>query len=106
MKSGPPQPSIDLESDDEQHLANEKNILIDRFHSRKTQIAIVISTLLFSAAHIGQGTAPLHTFILGLALGYLYYKTHRILPCIVAHMVFNMFGVLMFYLELWVKSPT
>ena len=36
---------------------------------------------------------PIAIFFLSLALGTLYYRTHRILPCIVLHVCFNTLGV-------------
>lgn len=52
-------------------------------------IAIGASSLVFSAAHLGQGFAPISLFPLGLTLGYLYQRTHRIFPSIVCHALFN-----------------
>jgi membrane protease YdiL (CAAX protease family) len=43
--------------------------------------------------HIGTGLDPIPLFVLGLALGYLYQRTHRILPCIVLHALFNGFSL-------------
>ena len=50
---------------------------------------ILASGLLFGIAHFGHGTAPVPLFLLGVVLGYVYQRTHRIVPCIMAHMVFN-----------------
>lgn len=51
------------------------------------------SGLLFAVAHIGQGPAPIPLFFLGLGLGYLYHRTHRVLPCIVVHFLVNLTAV-------------
>ncbi len=51
--------------------------------------AIVVSSLLFAGVHIGQGTAPISLFFLAIGLGYLYQRTHRVLPCIVVHFLLN-----------------
>jgi membrane protease YdiL (CAAX protease family) len=40
-------------------------------------------------------TDPIPILLLALALGVLYYRTHRILPAIVLHMAFNMTGVIL-----------
>ncbi len=37
---------------------------------------------------------PIPLFVLALALGALYYRTHRILPCIVVHVAFNATAVI------------
>ncbi len=50
---------------------------------------ICASSFLFALVHLGQGGAPIPLFFLALALGYLYQRTHRIVPCIVLHMLFN-----------------
>lgn len=51
--------------------------------------AIVVSSSLFAALHIGQGAAPVPLFFLALALGYLYQRTHRLLPCATVHFCLN-----------------
>ena len=43
--------------------------------------------------HLGTGLDPIPLFFLGAILGYLYNKTHRLLPCIVVHMLFNGFSL-------------
>jgi membrane protease YdiL (CAAX protease family) len=50
---------------------------------------ILISSALFGAAHFGYGPEPLPIFLLAIVLGYVYQRTHRIIPCIVAHALFN-----------------
>jgi membrane protease YdiL (CAAX protease family) len=52
-------------------------------------VPIVISSLCFAAVHFPQGIAPFPLFLLALALGYLYERTHRILAPIVLHACFN-----------------
>jgi membrane protease YdiL (CAAX protease family) len=60
-------------------------------------VPIGISALLFGLAHFGYGPEPIPLFLLGLALGYVYFRTHRIVPSIVAHAIFNSFAML----QLW-----
>jgi membrane protease YdiL (CAAX protease family) len=60
---------------------------------------IIISSLVFAFLHVGHGPDPIPLFFLSLALGYLYYKTHRILPCIVVHMSLNSLSMV----GLWAK---
>jgi membrane protease YdiL (CAAX protease family) len=52
-------------------------------------LPIVISSLLFALAHFGYGPDPVPLFLLALVLGYVYQRTHRIVPSIVAHALFN-----------------
>lgn len=61
---------------------------------------VLISSFLFALAHLGNGPSPIPLFALALVLGYVYQRTHRILPCIVAHMVINSVSVLMLILLL------
>jgi membrane protease YdiL (CAAX protease family) len=50
---------------------------------------IVLSSLLFALAHFGYGPDPIPLFLLALILGYVYQRTHRIVPSMVAHALFN-----------------
>jgi membrane protease YdiL (CAAX protease family) len=60
-------------------------------------LPIIISSVLFGLAHLGYGPEPVPLFFLALILGYLYYRTHRIVPCIVAHAVFNAFTMIVLW---------
>jgi membrane protease YdiL (CAAX protease family) len=60
-------------------------------------IPILISSALFGLAHIGYGPEPIPLFFLALALGYVYQRTHRILPCMVAHALFNGFTMVVLW---------
>jgi membrane protease YdiL (CAAX protease family) len=62
--------------------------------------AIVVSSSLFALAHLGQGVAPFSLFPLGMALGYLYQRTHRIVPSMVCHALFNATSLLALWLAL------
>jgi membrane protease YdiL (CAAX protease family) len=50
---------------------------------------ILISSLLFALAHFGYGPDPIPLFLLAMILGYVYQRTHRIVPSIVTHALFN-----------------
>ncbi|GIW96139.1 MAG: hypothetical protein KatS3mg110_4180 [Pirellulaceae bacterium] len=50
---------------------------------------VLISSVLFSAAHAGHGPAWISIFFLALLLGYVYRKTHSVLPCLVIHGLLN-----------------
>jgi membrane protease YdiL (CAAX protease family) len=52
-------------------------------------LPIVVSALLFAMAHIGYGPEPVPLFLFALILGYVYQRTHRIVPCVVTHALFN-----------------
>lgn len=54
---------------------------------------VVVSSLLFAMAHLGQGPDPIPLFLLALGIGYVYRQTHRLTPCIVVHMLFNGFSI-------------
>ncbi len=64
-------------------------------------VPIIISSAVFAAFHIGQGLAPISLFFLALALGFLYQRTHRIVPCITVHLLLN--GTSMTLLWLFLK---
>lgn len=51
-------------------------------------IAIAVSALAFAVAH-GNMAQGLHAFLLGLLLGWLYYRTRSVIPGIVLHWVNN-----------------
>lgn len=59
---------------------------------------ILISAMAFSVAHLGNGPDPIPLFLFGMIIGYVYQRTHRILPCIACHMAFNAFSLAMTYL--------
>src|SRR3989304_5286703 len=52
-------------------------------------LPIVLSSLLFALAHVGYGPDPVPLFLFALMLGYVYQRTHRIVPSMVAHALFN-----------------
>lgn len=60
---------------------------------------ILISSALFALAHASQGLPPvLPLFILALVMGYLYRQTHRLLPSIVVHVLFNSCSLALLFL--------
>ncbi len=50
--------------------------------------AIVVSAILFALVHMNPAQMP-HAFCLGLLLGWMYYRTHSIIPGIMVHWVNN-----------------
>ena len=63
-------------------------------------VPIVISSFLFGMAHLGHGPDPIPLFVLALILGYVYQRTHRIVPCIVLHMLFNAFSLTLVWIQI------
>ncbi len=66
---------------------------------------ILISSLVFGLAHVGHGVAPVPLVFLGIVFGYLYQRTHRIVPCIAAHMLFNAYSLTLLWLNLESTPP-
>lgn len=60
---------------------------------RPVQLANVFTSLFFALLHADAWPAPIGIFVLSLALGKLYIATGRLWPCIMAHAVFNLTGV-------------
>lgn len=54
---------------------------------------MLCSSVLFGLAHWGHGLDPIPLIGLGLILGYIYQRTHRVLPCMILHALFNAFTV-------------
>lgn len=61
---------------------------------------ILISAALFGLMHWGNGAAPVPLFFFGLVLGYLYQRTHRLVPSLVAHLMLNSVSTFMLYMTL------
>jgi membrane protease YdiL (CAAX protease family) len=62
---------------------------------------IVLSAMAFGLAHFGYGPEPIPLFLLALVLGFLYQRTHRIIPGIVAHALFNLFSMIALWRTLY-----
>jgi membrane protease YdiL (CAAX protease family) len=60
-----------------------------------------VSALLFAGMHLGQGPAPVPLFVLALGLGYLYERTHRILPSITVHLLLNATTMVILTVEIY-----
>ncbi|HTQ38288.1 MAG TPA: CPBP family intramembrane glutamic endopeptidase [Pirellulales bacterium] len=52
-------------------------------------VPILLSSTLFALTHLGQGAAHIPLFVLALVLGFLYQRTHRLLPSVVVHFLLN-----------------
>ena len=64
---------------------------------------VLASSIVFAAAHLGNGPDPIPLFFLAIGLGLLYQRTHRVWPCIVVHCLLN--GISLFNLWVIVNSP-
>lgn len=56
--------------------------------ARRGWLAIVLSALFFALAHVNPAQMP-HAFLLGLLLGWLYWRSGSILPGVVLHVINN-----------------
>jgi membrane protease YdiL (CAAX protease family) len=65
---------------------------------------ILITATCFALAHLGNGPSAVPLFFFGLALGYVYRQTHRILPSLVLHMSLNGFTMLIVVAQLLGKQ--
>jgi hypothetical protein len=50
---------------------------------------VFVSSAAFALAHGGTWPDPLPLVVLAVVLGYVYRATHRLLPCVVLHCLFN-----------------
>jgi membrane protease YdiL (CAAX protease family) len=71
---------------------------IDRRELPLGVLPIGITSLLFALMHIGHGAAPIPLFLLSLALGFLYQRTHRLWPSLAAHAALNLVTFAMIWL--------
>ncbi len=62
-------------------------------------LAILVSATLFAALHASHGPDPIPLFVLAVGLGYLYQRTHRILPSITVHFLLNSATLATFLLQ-------
>lgn len=69
--------------------------LLTMFPKLQHWIAIAVSAVLFALAHFNV-VQSLHAFLIGLLLGWLYYRTDSILPGIVFHWINNTVAYVMF----------
>lgn len=72
-------------------------VLLNATGSKNHWIAIILSALVFGFIHfnLAQG---IHAFLLGLVLGWMYYRTKSILPGLMLHWMNNTVAYVMFHL--------
>jgi membrane protease YdiL (CAAX protease family) len=61
---------------------------------------VLASAAFFAALHAQHGPDPIPLFALAVGLGYIYQRTHRILPCVVVHVLLNACSLLMLLIEI------
>jgi membrane protease YdiL (CAAX protease family) len=66
-----------------------------RWKAGNPWLAIFVSAILFSAVHMNPAQLP-HTFLVGLLLGWMYYRTDSIVPGVVYHWVNNTVAYVMY----------
>jgi membrane protease YdiL (CAAX protease family) len=60
---------------------------------------IIVSAAIFAGMHYGHGYDFVALFFLALGLGYVYQQTHRVVPCIVIHLLLNAGSLVMLWLS-------
>lgn len=66
-----------------------RGFLMARFRDVRPALLIVLTSVSFSLWHILTPSYLLHTFIIGLILGLVVYRTRSLLPAIIAHSLAN-----------------
>lgn len=72
-------------------------ILLGLFSRSWHWVAIIFSALIFGAIHLNLAQG-LHAFVIGLLLGWMYYRTLSVVPGILLHWINNTVAYLMFHL--------
>jgi len=106
-----PQPTIPLESDELADVSpiEEREIIAfpSETHALPREgllphgwLPILASGTIFGLAHLGHGVSPIPLLLFGIVLGYLYQRTHRLVPSMTAHALFNGYSMTMLWLNL------
>ena len=61
---------------------------------------ILVSSFLFALLHLNHGPAAVALFFFAVGLGWVYQRTHRIVPCITAHLLLNGCSLALLFLEI------
>ncbi len=77
--------------------------LLNLFSKNMHWVAILISALLFGAVH-GNRPQFVHAMLIGLILGWMYYRTGSVVPGIVFHWINNTVAYVMFNLMPWISD--
>ena len=68
-------------------------------------LAIVCSMLVFSLLHFSHGPAWIPLLIFGAAVGFVYQRTHRLWPGIIAHMLLNATTIFGLWVQVFIGIP-
>jgi membrane protease YdiL (CAAX protease family) len=71
------------------HAENAESVEFPETCPRSSWLAILISSAIFAALHYSHGPDWIPLFFLALGLGYLYQRTHRLVPSLVVHSLLN-----------------
>jgi len=71
--------------------------LLKMFGEKKHWLAIVISSIIFALIH-GNTAQGVHAFVIGMLLGWMFYRTDSIIPGLVLHWVNNTVAYVLFNL--------
>jgi membrane protease YdiL (CAAX protease family) len=84
----------------EMEVSNETGVPEDGEGMTVPNWPILASGALFALMHASHGPDPIPLFLFALGLGYLYQRTHRILPSIIAHLLLNFCSLAALTMEL------
>lgn len=59
-------------------------------------LGILLSALVFALIHLPSPIAFIYTLTLGVVLGFVRYRTKSLVPCVLAHIIFNATNYLLF----------
>ena len=59
-------------------------------------VGVIVVAIVFSIIHLPSPIAIIYTFVLGIILGFVRYRTKSLVPCILAHVAFNAINYLLF----------
>ena len=65
---------------------------------------ILFSSALFALLHLEHGPAAVALFVFAVGLGWTYQRTHRIWPCVIAHLLLNACSLALLFLEMRLNS--
>ena len=57
-----------------------------------------------AAVHVNHGPAAAALFVFAVGLGWTYQRTHRIIPCVIAHLLLNACSLALLFLETGLDS--
>ncbi len=60
---------------------------------------LITTSVCFGLAHYTQGPAPLSLILFAIVVGYVYQRTHRIVPCVTAHATFNAYSLMLVWMS-------